>query len=394
MTFENLDLLVPADLDANKVPMLIGEPGIGKSSWVEALARRMGTQCFTLAVNQLADKADLTGARLVPVQKPDGSTDYEQVFFPHQVINQAIAYAEEHPAETPILFLDEINRTTPDVTSEALSIPTARSIGNRKLPMNLKVLTAGNDKGNVQSLDQASITRFVLYRVQPDIATFLAVNPDLSPYVVNVLKKNPGFLFVNTTVAGVNEKDDDEESPLAEFELEDTMEQITTPRTITGVSDWLNSFDYDQLVAMMNTQDGEQSLLQSALEAHAGKTVFTLALMEEIVSSQVSHQKKTTLKAPAMYTALTGAQSRDDINRILSGMSEEDKSANLVYAIYDSRDNANLLGVLAPAITRIMPADMSNLINLAQEKRLDKGNYDTLLGIGCLVTSIINSMKL
>ena len=203
MTFENLDLLVPADLDANKVPMLIGEPGIGKSSWVEALARRMGTQCFTLAVNQLADKADLTGARLVPVQKPDGSTDYEQVFFPHQVINQAIAYAEEHPAETPILFLDEINRTTPDVTSEALSIPTARSIGNRKLPMNLKVLTAGNDKGNVQSLDQASITRFVLYRVQPDIATFLAVNPDLSPYVVNVLKKNPGFLFVNTTVAGV-----------------------------------------------------------------------------------------------------------------------------------------------------------------------------------------------
>ena len=172
------------------------------------------------------------------------------------------------------------------------------------------------------------------------------------------------------------------------------MEQITTPRTITGVSDWLNSFDYDQLVAMMNTQDGEQSLLQSALEAHAGKTVFTLALMEEIVSSQVSHQKKTTLKAPAMYTALTGAQSRDDINRILSGMSEEDKSANLVYAIYDSRDNANLLGVLAPAITRIMPADMSNLINLAQEKRLDKGNYDALLGIGCLVTSIINSMKL
>ena len=99
--------------------MLIGEPGIGKSSWVEALGEKMGTKCFTLAVNQLADKADLTGARLVPVLKADGSpsSEYEQVFYPHQVINQAIAYAEAHPAETPILFLDELNRTTPNVTA-------------------------------------------------------------------------------------------------------------------------------------------------------------------------------------------------------------------------------------------------------------------------------------
>lgn len=397
MTFENLDLLVPADLAAGKVPMLIGEPGIGKSSWVEALGEKMGTKCFTLAVNQLADKADLTGARLVPVLKADGSpsSEYEQVFYPHQVINQAIAYAEAHPAETPILFLDELNRTTPDVTSEALSIPTLRAIGAKHLPDNLRVITAGNDKGNVQSLDQASITRFVLYRVQPDLPTFLAVNPGLSPYVENVLKKNPSFLFVNTTVDGVSKTDDDDDSnAIAEFDLEDTMEQITAPRTITGVSKWLNAFSHDELVAMMNTPDGDQNLLQSALEAHTGRTVFTLALMDEIVSAQVVQQKKITLKAPAGYAALTAAQSRDAITDLLQRMPEEERSACLVYAVYDKRDNAAILSVLAPAINRIMPGDLSNLITLAQEKRLDKGNYDALCGIPCLVTSVIQSMKL
>ena len=55
---------VSANVHDNLVPMLLGEPGIGKSSWVEALATKLKTKCFTLACNQLADKADLTGARL------------------------------------------------------------------------------------------------------------------------------------------------------------------------------------------------------------------------------------------------------------------------------------------------------------------------------------------
>lgn len=52
-------------LEAGLVPALMGEPGIGKSSFVENVARRTNTTCFTLPCNLLADKADLTGARLV-----------------------------------------------------------------------------------------------------------------------------------------------------------------------------------------------------------------------------------------------------------------------------------------------------------------------------------------
>ena len=65
--------LVKKDIEQNNIPMLLGEPGIGKSSWLEALAVQMHTKCFVLACNQLADKADLTGARLVPVTDKNGN---------------------------------------------------------------------------------------------------------------------------------------------------------------------------------------------------------------------------------------------------------------------------------------------------------------------------------
>ena len=197
MKFDNvLMTCVRKDLEKNLIPMLLGEPGIGKSSWLMALADMMHTKCFVLACNQLADKADLTGARLVPVTDEDGNVkSYKQEFYPHAVIHDAIEYANEHPHETPILFMDELNRTTPDVTSEALSIPTLRAIGSVHLPNNLRVVIAGNDKGNVTSLDEASISRFVLYRTQPDVETFISVNPELNPFVRNVLNAHPECIF-------------------------------------------------------------------------------------------------------------------------------------------------------------------------------------------------------
>lgn len=72
------------------IPMLIGDVGIGKSSWVEkTVAKRLHTKAFTLPCNQLADKADLTGGRLVPVTDANGAIlTYEQVFYPHEAIRR------------------------------------------------------------------------------------------------------------------------------------------------------------------------------------------------------------------------------------------------------------------------------------------------------------------
>ena len=218
---QTLMTLVRRNIEQNTIPMLLGEPGIGKSSWLTNLAALMHTSCFTLACNQLADKADLTGARLVPVTETQTdnngneilvTTGYKQVFYPHAVIHDAIEYAEKHPRETPILFLDELNRTTPDVTSEALSIPTLRSIGSKNLPNNLRVVIAGNDKGNVTSLDEASISRFVLYHVEPDVQTFFQVEPDLNPFIKTVLQPHPECIFCKKLIDAVAEKDNDDDT--------------------------------------------------------------------------------------------------------------------------------------------------------------------------------------
>src|SRR5699024_7763864 len=152
---------------AGQTPALLGEPGIGKSALIEDLAREFKTKVFTLPVNQLADRADLTGVRMT--QSAQG--DWGQSFFPHETIMSAIRYAEDNPDEHPILFLDEFNRASSDITSAILSFQTLRRIGTIEFPDNLRLIVAGNDKGNVTALDKASITRFAVYRVKPDIET-------------------------------------------------------------------------------------------------------------------------------------------------------------------------------------------------------------------------------
>lgn len=373
--------------NSKQVPMLLGEPGIGKSSWVEDLGRKLHTKVFTLACNQLADKADLTGARLVPVETSTGETTYEQVFYPHAVIRRAIAYAIENPHETPILFLDELNRTTPDVTSELLSIPTLRAIGNTDLPENLRVITAGNDKGNITTLDEASISRFVLFPVEPDVETFIQVNTELNPFVKTVLMQHPESLFCKMVQAVTSQSDDDDDddgmTSIDEI-LDDgeDMNQITTPRTITGVSNWLNCYDNAALMTLLQetrNRDGEEvSLLQEIIEGFTGRTNFTKFLMAEIATNlmTVNNQSNvTSVPKPQCYDKMKQCPDITALNQFISTMSDHDKSGCLVYALYEKTDNkAYINAILASGITTLESNDMKSLMSLFGSDQLDDAN--------------------
>lgn len=405
MKFENLTLLVEKDIKNNCVPMLVGDPGIGKSSWVEGLAKKLNTKCFTLPVNQLAEKADLTGCRLVPVgTNEDGEQDYAQVFYPHVVIRKAIEYALANTGETPILFLDEINRSTPDVTSEALSIPTLRSIGDRDIPDNLKVIIAGNDKGNVCSLDKASITRFVMYHVEPDVSTFMSVNPDLNKYVLEVLKKYPDSIVQDAVSIAANDPENKNEDENAVFEVDfddDNMEQMTVPRTITSVSNWLNECTDQELVGMLNTMTGnDNSLLYEAVVAHSGETPFSLALVQEIFDTLCSQTQNTqqtqniTLTEPAKYQEMTAYTSRGDLNNFVASLSNDEKSELFVYALYDSRDNTKILESLAPAITTLNIRDAQMLSTLANNHKINDVNYAAVCSVNCTITEAMSVLGL
>lgn len=393
-------------IKSNNIPMLIGEPGIGKSSFMEALAKNeLGTKCFTLACNQLADKADLTGARLVPYQKQvkqkDGTvaeeTHYYQVFYPHKTITDAVNYAIDNPRETPILFLDELNRTTPDVTSELLSIPTARKLGETELPANLKIVAAGNDKGNVTSLDKASISRFVFISTIPDAQTFISLHSDLNIYIKNVLMKNPNFIFgTNTQIVGLvqNGKDEDEDDTAVAMEeiLDDSddMSQITTPRTIAGLSRFLNDCDKQEILNMIqetnkNSDNQDVSVLQEMIEGFVGKTLFTNALLTEIVNGVMTLTPNTPSNnkppKPAVYDTLKSQTDLTSITSFITSMTENEKSQSIVYALWEQADNSVLIKALAENTPVLENDSIRQLGVLATSGMLDSENCQALLNV-------------
>ena len=399
---QTLTNYVQKDLKAGKIPMLLGEPGIGKSSWTESLAASMQTKCFTLAVNQLADKADLTGARLVPTGKDN---NYKQVFYPHEVIMDAVEYATDHPRETPILFLDEINRTTADVTSAALSIPTMRRIGSIKLPSNLKVMIAGNDKGNITSLDEASISRFVLYRTDPDTQTFLNLTDSLNPFIKSVLQKNPNLIFcksIDVANADASADPDDDSSDNQTLSIDDIitdgegMQQISTPRTIMSLSDWLNEFTKDELIQFMAepavVEGINTNTLMEGIVGHVGYTNFAICVENEIhngINTISATSAAKTPKEPGCYAALKQQPDMSALTAYVASLNEAELSASIIYAIYEKIDNRIILNELVKQAQRIEPDDMAMLMNMIATEDYDKENWNVVTNSGTKIGIVL-----
>lgn len=382
--------IVKLDLEVGAVPALMGEPGIGKSSFVEDLAKAMDTRAFTLACNQLADKADLTGGRLVPTK--DGKS-YTQVFYPHQVITDAIEYAEANPREWPILFLDEINRSTSDVTSAALSLPTLRAIGSSALPKNLRIVVAGNDKGNVTLLDEASISRFSIYHVEPEAQTLISIlGSNINPWVSAVLTKHPNLVFEKgapTTVL-VDGQDDDEDNNATMADLLDggeEMLQLTTPRTIDSISRWLNAADTQKLLEYFQMQvtvgDRDTTMLNEVIEAHIGNTEFATHLVAEIATAltagSINAVQQRTAPKPQCYTALKQATSINELEDLIGDLTDHEKSGSLFYALFERDDNTILIQQLAQQTPQIEADHNMQLIQLASQSGLDDANVAALL---------------
>lgn len=400
-------------LEAGRVPALMGEPGIGKSSFVEDVARRTNTRCFTLPCNLLADKADLTGARLVLDEK---TGIWSQKFFPHDIISQAISYAKNNPNEQPILFLDEINRTTSDVTSGTLTLVTLRRIGNEDLPKNLRIIVAGNDKGNVTALDDASISRFAIINVAPDASTLIEILGDnLHPWVKKVLEKHPETVFVKNTneqIAVDGQDDGDDDATVSVFDLFDGTEEIrpfATPRTIDGVSRYLNVLSFDKIVSLMATpsvtRDGRNiSYLQEVIEGLTGNTSFTTLLMgiisDELSKGSTGTQNAQRVVKPRIYDKLKEASktSIDAINQVIATMTDNDASGCFVFAMYEREDNTTIIQALNERLDKLAQNHINKLIVLWSSGALYSKNCETVNcldhGLALKINTVIAAMDL
>lgn len=305
INFNDLSKLLPIYAHQNLVPFLAGEPGIGKSAVVKSLADKFHTKVFVLSVNQLGTREDLTGARSI---KDEETGTYRQIFFPHAIIQEAIDYAKAHPTETPFLFLDEINRTSPDVTSAILALITERRVGTTNLPDNIRIIAAGNDHGNVNNLDTASITRMAIFHVEPDVADFIEAQPDLNFYIKQLLQQHPDLLVQTQALTTDNtddDADDDDDDPLSTLnELDDIsgMQQLSVPRTLTYTSQFLNEIGLngqslpDDLNTIYNPMEPENSPLYKGLYAQLGNTETLHVLITNLADSI---EKLTTMPQTA-----------------------------------------------------------------------------------------------
>ena len=336
MLLKTISPLIEANLFAEKpvTPILLGEPGIGKTATANDLARKYKTKVFTLQINQIDTPTDLLGIR--PRKEEDGRV--VQGTYPHVEIASAIQYAKKNPDKPVFLVLDEINRTRPSVTSACLTLITARKIGEDRLPDNIKLIATGNDKGNINALDDASVTRMVLYKVEPDLNTFFSHVQDINPYVKETLDQQDTLTAETLDPDKIfnEEEDDDEDNEFDDFvssTLSSGIVQKTNPRTIEQLSMSLNQLgltgkmkeeEITLLTDMVYTpsQQGDYPLLYEYLASHTGHTAFTVDLYKTIQKAYEDRQNQGGSKQTTNLDEIKPSQ--DFINEINSDQTRED----------------------------------------------------------------------
>lgn len=339
--FTSATPVVRASILSDTVPILLGAPGIGKSSMVRNLSNDIDAKVFPIQINQLADRSDLTGQRIDKETYTTPSSETVErsklSFFPHYTIQQAIDFATEHPNKLSIIFLDEINRASSDITSAALSLSTERTIGGQKFPSNVRIVAAGNDEGNVVALDSASRTRFRFIKVAPDAETLLANVENLNPFIKAVITEFPQLIenygqlsnIISTDPGSANsDPDDEDESFELDFDMdEDGFSQMCVPRTIEYLSKYLNtailndsksSASRASFIQHMETMPDGKTLLQVVIEGSVGTNDFTNKLLDKmsefyrdlLQTANTSQQSLNNLpvfdKASFMQIASTG----------------------------------------------------------------------------------------
>lgn len=292
ISFSELNFLIKPDILQNIPIALFSQPGTGKSSFLKAYAaNELQSKVFTLTMNLIPDKSDLTGVRTIEETSPTGEKQFKQISFPHATLMDAINYANENPNKLTIVFLDEFNRAPQDVVTATMSFTTERKVGNVDFPDNIRFVLAGNLEGNVVTFDSATATRFSIYHIEPDIVTYLHVNPDLNPFVRELVSKNKELLL-----GGKNTDADDSDFFVGDEEA--ITEERTNPRTLTMLSNWLNQAgidksgtkdEYASLNEFMQTtyrtasNTNPTTLLQVSIEGKIGKTETAKELINSII---------------------------------------------------------------------------------------------------------------
>jgi hypothetical protein len=148
---------------------------------------------------------------------------------------------------------------------------------------------------------------------------------------------------------------------------------------------------------MKDDDTGEDiTQLEAIVFGHVGRTQFALDLCKTIGEdiSRGQLQKATNIvvpKATAAFKSLkkcTDRQTRDDMIR---NMSDDDKSAVILYAVYEDKDNTDLINAVTSHFTQpLLVGDyQQQLGNLKNHDKLNADNYAALINSGTQLADML-----
>lgn len=351
-------------IKARIVPFLIGEPGIGKSSFIKSIATKMNTEMFTIVINQVADTLDLTGSRIVVEEGI-----HKQTFFPHKTLADAIQYAKNNKNKITIIFFDEINRNTPELITAVMSYITQREVGNEQFPENIRFITAGNDSGDVLEMDSSNVSRIAKLYVKPSIER-LITKDNINKLIKKAIKKN---------IKNINIVDIEKESDEEEFEGEQKINilQSTNPRTIKNLSNFLDELGIkgDENYNEYEIIKENITILQQIVCGIIGKTDLSKIILNEIINhSNVCKNKKSTTDKK-IKNLLTKNKTTKDLEEEISKMSFENKK-EVYINIFNNDINNNINKEEKILILNIIEKNNSRLLNESINEIIKIKNID------------------
>lgn len=146
-------------LPASTSVMVRGPHGIGKSQIIKQVARKLNLPVIDRRLSQMSE-GDVIG-----LPSTDGNTTR---FNPPDWFKRACS-------EPVCLFLDELNRASPEVMQAAFQIVLDRELNGHKLHPETRVFTAINSSANynVNEVDPALLDRFWVVDLSPDVQDWL-----------------------------------------------------------------------------------------------------------------------------------------------------------------------------------------------------------------------------
>jgi hypothetical protein len=194
-------------LEANIPVLLLGAPGVGKTTIVESIAKAKGWPCKTI-IASLHDPTDFLG---LPLARGDRTA-----FLPPEWAVELLS------AEEGILFFDEFTLAPPAIQAATLRVVLEGTVGSLRLPPGIRRIAAGNPEAETEAawnLTPPMRNRFMVLHVRPAIQEvvdyFLGGGgalsipsvkenwkervPEKKALVASFLIRNPSLLYTEET---------------------------------------------------------------------------------------------------------------------------------------------------------------------------------------------------